>query len=157
LEVFALMVGVDLALVAQSTTAWPQHESTVVSSFELSGAISGTARVFYPLPLANRMTCRMLQVEPPVAEMDILDAAGEIANMIVGNVRNCLENPWGSIDIGTPTVEIFRDCVLKNHSMSVSFCSCGDIVTVSMAFRNGTAPWDYLRSSLDRPGSDTLL
>lgn len=108
LEVFALMVGVDLALVAQSTTAWPQHESTVVSSFELSGAISGTARVFYPLPLANRMTCRMLQVEPPVAEMDILDAAGEIANMIVGNVRNCLGNPWGPIDIGTPTVEIFE-------------------------------------------------
>ena len=135
LDVFAVMVGDDLAPVTLRNADWLEHRSIIVSSLELSGPISGTAQVFYSLPLARRITCQMLQVQPPASEIDILDAAGEIANMIVGNVRNSLKDLWGSIGIGAPTVEISSVWAPTKQAMNVSFLSYGDMFTVSVAFQ----------------------
>lgn len=142
LEVFALMVGVDIIAEPHRQSGWPALGTNIVSSFRLSGSISGTAQVNYTLPLANRMTCQMLQIEPPAREPDVLDAAGEVANMIVGNVKNSLENRWGPIHIGTPAVEFTVDSGEKPQAMRMSFRCCGDIFTVSVAFQEDTPRWD---------------
>lgn len=142
LEVFALMVGVEIVSEPRGLAGWQRLEGKIVSSFSLSGAISGTAQVYYALPLARRMTCQLLQIEPPVGEMDVLDAAGEIANMIVGNVKNSLENRWGPIQIGTPAVQITPDQTLTAAAMSLSFRCYGDVFTVSVAFQEDGKRWE---------------
>lgn len=141
LEVFALMVGVDIVPEAEFSQDYGQQESNVVSSFRLTGAVRGTAEVFYTLPLARRITCQMLQLTPPVDDADVLDAAGEVANMIVGNVKSSLESDWGAIRIGTPTVALEAHEAVAS-AMSVSFRCGEDIFTVSVAFKEDPARWD---------------
>jgi hypothetical protein len=51
LEVFAMMVGVDIIPETQVPEAGCDPESNVVSSFHLSGSVTGMAEVFYTLPL----------------------------------------------------------------------------------------------------------
>jgi CheY-specific phosphatase CheX len=142
LEVFALMVGVDIVPEAELRQDYGDHESNVVSSFRLTGAVRGTAEVFYTLPLARRITCQILQLAPPVDDADVLDAAGEVANMIVGNVKNSLEGDWGSICIGTPHVSLAAHEAITSQAMSVSFRCCEDVFTVSVAFKEDPARWD---------------
>jgi CheY-specific phosphatase CheX len=142
LDVFALVVGVDIVAEPHDQVARRRLESKIVSSFHLSGSISGTAHVYYTLPLAKRMTCRMLQLESPAEETDVLDAAGEVANMIVGNVKNSLENQWGPIQIGTPAVEIIGDSHERPQAMSVNFRCGGDVFTVAVAFQEDIGQWD---------------
>jgi len=135
LEVFALIVGVDVVAEPHGQSMWPALETNIISSFRLSGSIAGMAQVCYTLPLANRITCQMLQIEPPAGEPDVLDAAGEVANMIVGNVKNSLESRWGPIRIGTPAVEFKDDSGEKPQAMRMNFRCCGDIFAVSVAFQ----------------------
>ena len=134
LEVFSLMVGMDIVPETLSPEACHELDSNIVSSFTLSGAVCGTAEVFYTLPLAECIACHMLQVEPPAQENDVLDAAGELANMIVGNVKNSLERRLGTIRIGTPTVTLVGRSAAADHDMSVSFRCCENVFTVSVAF-----------------------
>ena len=142
LEVFALVVGFDIVAEPAGQSGWPQLDSNVVSSFRLSGSVSGTAQVYYTLPLAKRLTCVMLQLDSTVVETDVLDAAGEIANMIVGNVKNVLERQLGPIQIGTPAIEITGDSDQQRPAMSVSFRCSSDQFTVSVAFQEDRRRWD---------------
>ncbi len=145
LEVFALVVGVDIVAEPHCDRARRRFESSIVSSFHLSGSISGRAHVCYAVPLATRLTCRMLQVESPVEETDMLDAAGEVANMIVGNVKNLLETRWGPIQIGTPAVEITGNTGDRPNALCLSFRCCGDLFTVSVAFQEDKLRLDSLK------------
>ena len=141
LEVFALMVGVEIVPEAELHPGYNAPESNVVSSFKLSGAVRGTAEVFYTLALARRITCQMLQIDPPLDDADVLDAAGEVANMIVGNVKNSMENLWGAIHIGTPTVGLAPEGAGASQTMCVSFRCCEDVFTVSVAFKEDPSRW----------------
>jgi hypothetical protein len=51
----------------------------------------------------------MLEEEPPIAREAILDAMGELANMIVGNIKSSLEGQLGFIRIGTPMAGLLAD------------------------------------------------
>ena len=141
LEVFALMVGVEIVPEAELQPEFRVPESNVVSSFKLSGAVCGTAEVFYTLALARRIACQMLQIGPPLDNADVLDAAGEVANMIVGNVKSSMENVWGAIHIGTPTVGLAPEGAVASQNMCVSFRCCEDVFSVSVAFKEDPSRW----------------
>ena len=136
LEVFALMVGVDVVREILEPGASLGPGWNVVSSFTLSGAVCGRAEVFYTLPFAQCLACHMLQGETPALENDVLDAAGELANIIIGNVKNSLESQLGVIQIGTPAVALVGDCPAVNEAMSVSFRCPEGVFTVSVAFKD---------------------
>lgn len=141
LEVFALMVGVEIVPETELQPEFRAPGSNIVSSFNLRGAVCGTAEVFYTLDLARRITCQMLQIDPPLDDADVLDAAGEVANMIVGNVKNSMENVWGAIHIGTPIVGLAPEGTVASQTMCVSFRCCEDIFTVSVAFKEDPSAW----------------
>lgn len=142
LEVFAIMVGVDLVPKVQWKNTGGEFGSNVESSFQLSGAVSGTAMVYYTLTLATRITCQLLRIDPPVPETDILDAAGEVANMIVGSVKNLLECHWGSIRIGVPRVVLSGQRMDESRGMRVSFRCYDDVFTVSVVFHEDPSHWE---------------
>ena len=141
LEVFALMVGVDVTKEGEVPAPTPSGVN-IVSSFTLTGAISGTANVYYAIPLAEWFASRMLQAEGDLPREDVLDAAGEVANMIVGTVKNTLEAMLGAIQIGTPTVAICDnqpDEKAEHEDMSVTFRCRDNVFNVCIGFQESRA------------------
>ena len=74
LEVFALMVGVDVKKEGEVPAPIPKGVN-IVSSFILTGAVCGKANVFYTIPLAEWFASQMLQAEGELPREDVLDAA----------------------------------------------------------------------------------
>jgi chemotaxis protein CheX len=97
-----LAVTVEPTDSAVSPVATPG--SAVVALVGLTGAWSGSGVVSCSGPLACRLSGRMLMTEFPAVDAEVLDAMGEIANMIVGNVKEDLATTLGPLAISTPTV-----------------------------------------------------
>jgi CheY-specific phosphatase CheX len=151
LEVFAVLVGCDVFSERPAATLGSEENCKLVSALRLSGSVRGTAHVQYTLPMATRITCRLLDAEPPLATDVVLDAMGEVANMIIGNVKSSLENQWGSIRMGTPRAGTLSDSASELPSMVVDFRWKEEPFSVSLAFQpvleqcnvsNGIDRWD---------------
>lgn len=83
----------------------PAHAGgAVVALVGLTGSWNGTGVVSCSGSLARRLSGRMLMTEFDAVNADVLDAMGEIANMVVGNVKEDLAPDLGPIAISTPTV-----------------------------------------------------
>jgi chemotaxis protein CheX len=136
LSVFATMVGANLLREAYKSAAFDSHHRNVVSTVDLTGSIQGIAQVGYTLPLATYIACQMLQVDPPVAGADVLDALGEVANMIVGSMKAPLEGRLGRIQIGLPTVALHAAMSPFSPSLSVNFRCVEEIFTVSVTLQS---------------------
>jgi chemotaxis protein CheX len=101
--------------------------SGVLSRFDLAGVASGTGFVVCSPDLACRITSRMLQMECTAIDEDVLDAMGEIANMIIGNVKNVFERELGPISLSTPSVSILG---------SLEEWPAGDAITVAFTYKD---------------------
>ena len=154
LDVFSLMVGVEVTKEPNAVMANDRRTecTDVVSSFTLTGAISGTASVSYSLQLAHFITNQMLQ-STESQENEVLDAAGEVANMIVGNVKNDLEDHLGHIEIGVPAIAIVTRTQKLPDSVglsAVTFRCSGSVFSVGISFQNavtgGNPCWNEGRS-----------
>jgi chemotaxis protein CheX len=118
-EVFSTMMGMEV-------TAQPAHEETnstgtvdgVVALIGLAGHWVGGGIIHCEAPLARKLYCRFLMAEsePPGdgVNEEVLDAIAEIANMIIGNVKNDLENMVGTIGMGIPSVVYGRKFTTRN-------------------------------------------
>jgi CheY-specific phosphatase CheX len=133
LEVFASMIGVDVVRQVPSYQPLLPDQLSVVSCLSLSGRIRGTARFCCTLSMATCITCRMLEVDPPLDAAEIFDAAGEIANMIIGSAKSCLEAHWGAISLGTPSTDMTADHESGASSLHVHFRCGAEMLMVSVA------------------------
>ena len=134
LEVFTVLMGCDAVSEVRGCGYGREDKFGLVSSLRLSGSVQGAAHVRYTLPMATHITCRMLEEEPPIAPEAILDAMGELANMIVGSVKSSLEGQLGSIRIGTPITSFPPDASSDLPSMAADFRWNGEPFSVSFAF-----------------------
>ena len=142
-DVFSMMIGVDVSreAVGEAASGGGLGEAGVRSEFTLSGAVQGMAAVSYSMTLGRWITVQMLQSEPS-EDQEILDAAGEVANMIVGNVKNKVEKYFGSIQISTPAVEKLErleEVTGNARASAVSFRCRESVFTVAIAFREASA------------------
>lgn len=72
------------------------------SRIEIRGAWQGTVTVLFPSETAEQVACRMLEAKPgELAAEEILDAAGEMANILAGNLKSMLPQPSS---LGLPVV-----------------------------------------------------
>lgn len=79
----------------------------VVALVGLTGEWVGTGVVTCSATLASRLSAVLLMSEPEPDEAvneEVLDSMAEITNMIVGNVKNLLEEELGALQISIPTV-----------------------------------------------------
>jgi len=134
LEVFAILLGCDVVLECRGEGAEDYNGHSMVSSLRLSGSVLGAAHVHYTVPMATHIACRMLEAEPPLAREAILDAMGELANMIVGSVKGSLERQLGPIRIGTPIAGMPADASSDVPFMAADFQWNGEPFSVSLAF-----------------------
>lgn len=104
-EVFSMMLGMDSAIRSQA----PEEESTddkerVVALVGLAGNYLGTGMIGCSPKFACKAASVMMMNDYPTVDSEVLDAMGEISNMIFGNVKTAMEEHAGALGLSIPTV-----------------------------------------------------
>ena len=85
-------------------SAGPGPIGGVSAMVGIVGPWAGTGAVSCEEKLACRLAGAMLMSEYTEVNDDVLDAMGEVANMIIGNIKTNLEGTLGPLALGVPTV-----------------------------------------------------
>lgn len=105
-----MMLGLEL--VAQEphlSPNKPEPANGVISLIGLTGKWMGTGCVLCSSDFARKMSGQLLGSEFASVDQEVLDAVGEIANMIIGSFKNALEPEVGSLDMSIPVVVFGRN------------------------------------------------
>lgn len=99
------MAGVSVELLEdQSATLTPDACGAVMSLVGMTGAWKGTGAVSCSGALARTLCGKLLMTEFAEVDAEVLDAMGELANMIIGNVKEEIAQELGPFALSTPTV-----------------------------------------------------
>jgi chemotaxis protein CheX len=105
IEVFSTMLATEVtggeAVIRKSE---PEYHSNVVALLGLTGDWSGSGQLAVEPAFACRIASLMLMAEYDAVNEDVLDAVAEIANMVIGNIKNELEPRLGPMGLSTPTI-----------------------------------------------------
>jgi chemotaxis protein CheX len=131
-EVFSTMMGLDVV----PETPFEEANSTdtvdgVVAMIGLAGSWVGGGVIHCDARLARKLYAHMLmetEAESDGVNADVLDAVAEIANMIIGNVKNDVEMDVGMIGMGIPSVVFGKNFATRSAgtSWTVVPFACGD-------------------------------
>jgi chemotaxis protein CheX len=109
-EVFSTMLGMNIELgtprVEQSA---PTISDGVMALIGLAGSWTGSGTITCTSTFACRICAQMLMMEAPSVNEDVLDAVGELTNMIIGNVKTLVEERIGPLGLSIPTVIFGRN------------------------------------------------
>lgn len=101
----------------------------VVAHIGLAGAWVGTGITRCDELTACDLYSRMLMMPASGINREVLDAFGEIANMIVGNLKTALESVMGQMGMSIPTV--------LHGSNFLSTCLYGEGLVVPFTWESG--------------------
>jgi len=109
-EVFQTMLGMD-AQFGEHFVEDPGKGLTmgVIGIIGLVGEWTGTAVVSCSSPLACKIANTLFMQEYPSVTDEVLDAIAEMTNMIIGNLKNSLENKLGQMGLSIPAVVFGRN------------------------------------------------
>lgn len=120
-EVFETMIFMDL-----EENADIEHdidEDSLLGSITFKGDIEGCLTICCGLHSAKVIASNMLGLEESedIAEDDICDAMGEVANMVMGSVKSRIQDSVGNIEVSIPSVIRGRHLAnsLGEHSQKV--------------------------------------
>ena len=109
-NVFSTMLGVELRQGEVSLeTGTPDSNDGVVSLIGLAGMWTGAGSLTCTPALACRICSQMLMTESSSVDEEVLDAIAELTNMIIGGVKNDLEQHLGPLGLSIPTVVFGRN------------------------------------------------
>jgi chemotaxis protein CheX len=137
MEVFSTMLSIDIAAgeVTVGKTV-PGRQSGVIALLGLTGERSGAGQFSCEPAFACRIASQMLMAEYEEIGEDVLDAIAEVANMIVGNIKNTLETYLGPMGLSTPNIVFgaeFDTRIAGNPDrVTVPFTSGNDTMTVQV-------------------------
>jgi hypothetical protein len=91
-EVFAAMVDGDAGLLQPWPGELPEIEDVVVAWVDMHGPMAGRAELTTSATTARDLTRALLGMgaDEVVTSMDLVDAFGEVANVVGGNVKSLL-------------------------------------------------------------------
>ena len=104
-EVFTTMLGMTVrADESYLEQAAPAQFDGVVSFIGMAGAWAGTGSLCCSSRFACSLSSSFLMTEFAMVDEQVLDAIGELTNMIIGNVKNEVEEHLGPMGLSIPTV-----------------------------------------------------
>src|SRR5262245_63749345 len=131
------MAGISVERVDdQSVRLTPDACGAVMSLVGLTGAWKGTGAVSCSGALARRLCGKLLMTEFAEVDAEVLDAMGELANMIIGNVKEDIAHELGAFALSTPTVihgEALQTRDVRGELRARVLFTCeGDVLEVRM-------------------------
>jgi len=137
-DVFSTMLNLPLEVGdAYEDPKEPGSFDGVISIVGIGGAWTGTGRIWCSSAFACKLAEAFLMTPYDRVDEDVLDAMAELGNMIIGNVKNVLEERLGPLGLSVPTVIFGRNYRARsagvpswtvvpfrsgNERMDVSFC-----------------------------------
>jgi chemotaxis protein CheX len=104
-EVFSTMLDMEVASKPEHLDQTPPMISDgVMALVGLAGTYTGAGVVTCNAKFAIQVCNHLLMAEETSVNEDVLDAMGELANMVVGNFKTMVENDVGPIGLSIPTV-----------------------------------------------------
>ena len=104
-KVFTTMLGLTIEVgPATVKPAANDHDGGVISFVGFAGEWSGSGSIQCSASLACTISSKLLMMEFDKVNEDVLDAIGEMANMIIGNFKDDASYKLGPLGLSTPTV-----------------------------------------------------
>jgi chemotaxis protein CheX len=119
-EVFSTMLKCELVRGPLSLNANFQPAHEVSGIIGLSGRASGTVVVSVDREVAISATEKFLGVRPTTIDSDVIDAIGEITNMIAGRAKAGLESL--AMSLALPTVITGKNHIIRFGSNAQTIC-----------------------------------
>ncbi len=129
-EVFSTMLGVEIETAPVRTDRTnPSVVEGVMAFVGIAGPWVGSGVISCTASFACRLCGLFLMTEASAVNEEVLDAVGELTNMIIGNFKTAAETMVGSLGLGVPTVIYGRNFTsrsLGNNDWLVLPFKCGD-------------------------------
>jgi chemotaxis protein CheX len=114
-EVCTSMLSMEIARTETRSDLIPEPPfDGVLSVIGLTGPWTGNGYLRCAGKTACDLASRFLGIGPETVDDDVLDAVGEITNMVVGSVKNLLEDHLGLIQMSIPTVVYGKNISTRN-------------------------------------------
>jgi chemotaxis protein CheX len=122
-EAFATMLNVSLEECEVLDSSVASRESLpasegVMSFIGLAGAWAGSGTIVCSAHVACRICSQMLMAEAKSVDEEVLDAVGELTNIVIGSVKNDLEPQLGQLGLSIPTVIFGHNFKTKSTSQA---------------------------------------
>jgi chemotaxis protein CheX len=109
-EVFSTMLGMEIeAGPARFDQVPPTISDGILGIVGLAGSWTGAGAVSCTAAFACSICSHLLMTEAGSVNEDVLDAMGEVTNMIVGNFKTMVEETLGPLGLSIPTVVYGRN------------------------------------------------
>lgn len=154
-QVFATMLNTEIDPgVPLFDHDFPGHFDGVVSFVGMAGAWVGTGSLSCSAAFARKIASSFLIMDFPSVDDEVLDAIGELTNIIIGNVKGTIEQFAGPMALSTPTSIVGQNLTahsLGRHQWTVVTFRCGSDrldVMMQLAPRSLLAPEAEARRKL---------
>ncbi len=154
-DVFGTMLGIELEdCEAKLDVTVPGPTEGVVALVGLAGQWAGSGTFCCSAESAKRVAGQLLMQEFKAIDDEVLDAIGEVTNMVLGNVKTALEEELGPMGLSIPTVIYGRNfttrSVAKSRWTVVPFVCLGEVVEVHLCLAPGKEEVASLRAAKDQ-------
>lgn len=119
-EVFTSMLGTEIQRLPDPPADQPSPFDGVLSLIGLAGAVIGNGSMVSTPEAACDMSSRMLMSEYAKVDDQVLDALGEIANMIIGGFKHLLEPCVGRMQMSIPSVIYGKNVAARNSKVPLA-------------------------------------
>jgi chemotaxis protein CheX len=119
LNVFSMMLGLEFEVGTSYVEEDPPGPSEgVLALVGLAGNWAGSGTFSCSAEMARKISSALLMTEYESINDEVLDAIGEVTNMILGNVKTSLEEKLGPMGLSIPTVVYGRNFTTRSMARS---------------------------------------
>lgn len=143
--VFSTMLGLEVVSEPEYTDAnAPAVSDGVLAIVGLAGSWTGAGVISCSAAFACRICNQLLMTDATSVNEEVLDAVGEVANMVIGNFKTMIEEHLGPLGLSIPTVIYGRNFTSRslgtNHWIVLPFRCDGETVTVRCCLGQAKEP-----------------
>jgi chemotaxis protein CheX len=102
-EVFQSMLSLEVASGEALNQFSNTYSNTVSGMVGMTGLFKGALAIHASHEVAKKITSQLLFMEVEEVNEDVLDAMGEMANMLAGNMKTALSNNGKDIELSVPS------------------------------------------------------
>jgi chemotaxis protein CheX len=104
-DVFSTMLGMEAEpLEARSDPDFPTINDGVMALVGMAGSWTGAGVICSTAAFAVKLCNQFIGTATEAVDEEVLDAVGEVANMIIGNFKTSVEEHCGALGLSVPTV-----------------------------------------------------